>query len=35
MIVQHMVPDRSMDQLSTEDLDRDALYADLAPRVYN
>jgi RNA polymerase sigma-70 factor (ECF subfamily) len=29
MIVLHVVPDRSMDRLST------ALYADLAPRVYN
>ena len=39
MIVQHMVPGRSMDQLSTEEFDTrvawDALYADLAPRVYN
>jgi len=35
MIVQHAVPDRSMDRLSTENLDWDALYADLAPRVYN
>jgi len=35
MIVQHAVPDRSMDRLSTEELDWDALYADLAPRVYN
>ena len=35
MMVQHAVPDRSMDQLSTEELDWDALYADLAPRVYN
>jgi RNA polymerase sigma-70 factor, ECF subfamily len=29
------VPARSMDQLSTDELDWDALYADLAPRVYN
>ena len=35
MILQHMAPDRSMDQLSTGELDWDALYADLAPRVYN
>src|SRR6201999_628202 len=35
MMVQHAVPDRSMDRLSTEELDWDALYADLAPRVYN
>jgi RNA polymerase sigma-70 factor (ECF subfamily) len=35
MIVQHAVPDRSMDRLSTDELDWDALYADLAPRVYN
>jgi RNA polymerase sigma-70 factor, ECF subfamily len=39
MIVQPMVPDRSMDELSTGDLSTrvawDALYADLAPRVYN
>jgi RNA polymerase sigma-70 factor (ECF subfamily) len=35
MIVQHAVPDRPMDRLSTEELDWDALYADLAPRVYN
>ena len=35
MILQDMVPDRSMDQLSTTELDWDALYADLAPRVYN
>lgn len=35
MMVQHVVPDRSMDQLSTDELDWDALYADLAPRVYN
>jgi RNA polymerase sigma-70 factor, ECF subfamily len=39
MIVQHMVPDRSMDELSTGELSTrvawDALYADLAPRVYN
>jgi RNA polymerase sigma-70 factor, ECF subfamily len=35
MMVQHVVPDRSMDRLSTEELDWDALYADLAPRVYN
>jgi RNA polymerase sigma-70 factor, ECF subfamily len=35
MIVQDMVPGRSMDQLSTGELDWDALYADLAPRVYN
>ena len=34
MILQD-VPDRSMDQLSTGELDWDALYADLAPRVYN
>jgi RNA polymerase sigma-70 factor (ECF subfamily) len=34
MIVQNMVPDRSMDALSSE-LDWDALYADLAPRVFN
>lgn len=35
MMVQHAVPDRSMDRLSSDDLDWDALYADLAPRVYN
>jgi RNA polymerase sigma-70 factor (ECF subfamily) len=35
MIVQDMAPDRSMDPLSTGELDWDALYADLAPRVYN
>jgi phosphate transport system substrate-binding protein len=39
MFVQHMVPDRSMDELSTGELSTrvvwDALYADLAPRVYN
>jgi RNA polymerase sigma-70 factor, ECF subfamily len=35
MIVQHAVPDRSMDRLSSDELDWDALYADLAPRVYN
>jgi RNA polymerase sigma-70 factor (ECF subfamily) len=35
MIVQNTVPDRSMDALSTEELDWDALYADLAPRVFN
>jgi len=35
MILQDMVPDRSMDSLSTVELDWDALYADLAPRVYN
>jgi RNA polymerase sigma-70 factor (ECF subfamily) len=39
MIVQHLVPGRSMDQLSTDEFDTrvawDALYADLAPRVYN
>jgi RNA polymerase sigma-70 factor, ECF subfamily len=39
MIVQQMVPDRSMDELSTGELTTrvawDALYADLAPRVYN
>ena len=35
MILQDMVPDRSMDSLSTGELDWDALYADLAPRVYN
>ena len=35
MIVQNTVPDRSMDALSSEDLDWDALYADLAPRVFN
>jgi RNA polymerase sigma-70 factor (ECF subfamily) len=35
MIVQHTVPDRSMDPLSTEEFDWDALYADLAPRVFN
>jgi RNA polymerase sigma-70 factor, ECF subfamily len=35
MMVQHVVPDRSMDRLSADDLDWDALYADLAPRVYN
>ena len=38
-MVQQMVPDRSMDELSTGDLSTrvawDALYADLAPRVYN
>ncbi len=28
-------PDPSMDRLSTAELDWDALYADLAPRVYN
>src|ERR1700730_1805648 len=39
MFVQQAVPGRSMDQLSAEELDTrvawDALYADLAPRVYN
>lgn len=35
MIVQKTVPDRSMDALSSEELDWDALYADLAPRVFN
>ena len=35
MIVQHAVPDRSVERLSTDDLNWDALYADLAPRVYN
>jgi RNA polymerase sigma-70 factor, ECF subfamily len=35
MTVQHVVPDRSMEPLSTDELDWDALYADLAPRVYN
>jgi RNA polymerase sigma-70 factor, ECF subfamily len=35
MIVQHVAPDRSMDRVSTDELDWDALYADLAPRVYN
>ena len=35
MIVQNTVPDRSMDTLSTEELDWDALYANLAPRVFN
>jgi RNA polymerase sigma-70 factor (ECF subfamily) len=35
MIVQHAVPDRSMDRLSSDELNWDALYADLAPRVYN
>jgi RNA polymerase sigma-70 factor (ECF subfamily) len=35
MMVQHAVPDRSMDRLSTDELDWDALYADLAPRIYN
>jgi RNA polymerase sigma-70 factor, ECF subfamily len=35
MILQDMVPDRPMDQLSNGELDWDALYADLAPRVFN
>ena len=35
MRVEDAVPARSMDQLSTDILDWDALYADLAPRVYN
>jgi RNA polymerase sigma-70 factor (ECF subfamily) len=35
MIVQNTVPDRSMDALSSEELNWDALYADLAPRVFN
>jgi RNA polymerase sigma-70 factor (ECF subfamily) len=39
MFVLQAVPGRSMDQLSSEELDTrgawDALYADLAPRVYN
>ena len=35
MILQDTVPDRSMDSLSNGELDWDALYADLAPRVYN
>jgi RNA polymerase sigma-70 factor, ECF subfamily len=42
MIVQHAVPggpmgqpDRAMNRPSTDELDWDALYADLAPRVYN
>ena len=39
MFVLQAVPGRSMDQLSTEELDArgawNALYADLAPRVYN
>jgi RNA polymerase sigma-70 factor, ECF subfamily len=35
MIVQNVAPDPSMDRLSSEELDWDALYADLAPRVYN
>jgi RNA polymerase sigma-70 factor (ECF subfamily) len=35
MSVQHAVPDRSMDRLSTDELNWDELYADLAPRVYN
>jgi RNA polymerase sigma-70 factor, ECF subfamily len=35
MIVQHVVPGRSMNQVSTSELNWDALYADLAPRVYN
>jgi RNA polymerase sigma-70 factor (ECF subfamily) len=39
MFVPQAVPGRSMDQLSTEELNTrdawDALYADLAPRVYN
>jgi RNA polymerase sigma-70 factor (ECF subfamily) len=39
MIVQYAVPGRSMDQLSAGKMDTrvawDALYADLAPRVYN
>jgi RNA polymerase sigma-70 factor (ECF subfamily) len=35
MMVQHAVPDRSMDRLSGDALDWDVLYADLAPRVYN
>jgi RNA polymerase sigma-70 factor, ECF subfamily len=35
MIVQNTVPDRSMDAQASDDLDWDALYADLAPRVFN
>jgi RNA polymerase sigma-70 factor, ECF subfamily len=35
MIVQQAAPDRLMDRLSTDELNWDALYVDLAPRVYN